>query len=481
MLTILGLGPGDPTLLTRAAWDALNAADVLHLRTRKHPTVAGLPNGKRIIAYDRLYSAHARFEDVYAAIVQRVMRAAGKGDVLYCVPGHPLVGESTTPALLKACAERGIATRIISGLSFIEPVLEHLARAGVAVDPIDGLQISDALQIGAAHHPALNPDKPALISQIYSRAIASEVKLTLLNQHAPHTAVWIVGAAGVMRTELHTLDHADRFDHLTSLYIAAAPRASGFEAMQELAAHLRAPEGCPWDIEQTHQSLRNTLLEETYEVLDAIDRDDLDNLKEELGDLLFNIIMQAQIATEAERFRMTDVIDHVHAKLIHRHPHVFGDLKLADADAVLKNWERIKKAERPPATSALSGIAPALPALAHGQKMIARAEKAGFKWPSTALRVKKVREELAELLAAPDQDNRFEEFGDLLFTLCNLAVAYHVDAESALRAASLKFAGRFGHVEALVDARGLDMHAMSINALLKLWQQAKREEVGGSS
>ena len=214
LLTILGLGPGDPNLITREAWDVLTHARVIYLRTRKHPTIDGLPAHLVLRDFDAVYDSGKDFEQVYAEIVNTLIRAAQEGDAVYAVPGHPLVGEATVPALLQRAAELGIETRLVSGLSFIEPVLESLQRSEISsqkgvvssqkpvvrsqeseaeirnthyaipdtqhpannpksFDPLDGLQICDALELAALHHPPLNPDRPALIAQVYSRAIAS--------------------------------------------------------------------------------------------------------------------------------------------------------------------------------------------------------------------------------------------------------------------------------------------------------------------
>jgi len=498
MLTILGLGPGNPDLLTREAWDVLAAAREIHLRTRKHPTVAGLPAHLTLHDFDGLYESGDDFGAVYAHIVNAVMALAQSGDVIYAVPGHPLVGEATVPTLLRRARGAGIPTRLVSGLSFVEPVLESLQHSALStqhsLDPIDGLQICDALALAAMHHPPINPDKPALIAQIYSRSIASDVKLTLMNQYPPGYEVWLVGRrttddgrpTSAVSMPLHQLDHGDWFDHLTTLYVPALPSVGGFEALQETVAHLRAPEGCPWDREQTYESLRGTLLEEMYEVLTAIDEGNLQDFAEELGDLLLNIVMLAQIATEAEEFRMADVIAEIDAKLKRRHPHVFGDVVVNGVGDVLTNWHAIKQQEfaskgKPARESALDGIPPALPALAQAQKMAHKAERVGFQWDADrerakVLRLAKVHEEVDELVAAHTDGHRQEELGDLLFTLADLADGYGIEAETALREANLKFARRFRAMEALVRERNQDMKSMSLAELEAAWGEVKKTE-----
>lgn len=505
MITILGLGPGDAALITREAWEVLSNARTIHLRTRQHPAVAGLPPHLKLLDFDAHYDSGASFDQVYRRIVKALLRAAKTRDVIYAVPGHPLVAEATVPMVLAQAAELGIATRIVSGLSFIEPVLNQLAVAApdLVSDPIHGFQLCDALEMAEAHHPALNPDAPALVAQVYSRAVAGNVKLTLMNQYPPtHPVVVVNGASNdglekkrgtgergrkvmsrssspVLRLALHELDHGEHFDHLTSLYVPAMPRASGLESLQALMAHLRAPEGCPWDQVQTHESLRNTMLEEAFEVLTAIDENDMPSLKEELGDLLFNIVFQVQMATEAEEFRMTDVIGEIHAKLIRRHPHVFGNVNTRDTKKISANWEAIKKQEHKDKgrvrKSVLDGIPPALPALAQAQKMAHKAEKAGFKYDNNEQRMDKVREELDEIMNATDQANLEEEFGDLFFSLADLADGFGIDAESASRAANLKFARRFRLLETLLHERKQQMNKLSSQKLQRAWQDVKQQ------
>jgi tetrapyrrole methylase family protein/MazG family protein len=485
MLTILGLGPGDPKQLTREAWDILSAAREVHLRTRKHPTIAGLPGHLILHDFDDMYESGTAFEDVYARITVAVIAAAQLGDMIYAVPGHPLVGEATVHDILARAKESHIETRIVSGLSFIEPSLEAVAAVlPTSVDPLDGLQICDALELAGLHHPSFNPDKPALIAQVYSRAIASDVKLTLMNQYPPDHPVWIIPSSPhplFTSSLLRELDHHDVFDHLTSLYVPALPYVGGFEGLQETVAYLRAPEGCPWDREQTYETLRKDLLEEVYEVLAAIDEGDINGLREELGDVLLNTIMLVQIATEGEEFRMIDVIGEVDAKLKRRHPHVFGGVVANTVSEVLTNWNAIKlqehgKGGKPARESAIDGIPPALPALAQAQKLAHMAERAGFRFDNHEQRLAKSHEEIDEVLTARDNNHRKEELGDLLFTIADLADGYEIDIETALREANLKFSRRFRAMEAIVRERNLDMKAMTGAELQTIWREVKQSE-----
>ncbi len=479
-ITIIGLGPGSPEMLTRRAWDAISHAKEIYVRTARHPTVEGLPVSVAVHSFDYVYEQAHDFAEVYAQIADEVLRLGGQGDVIYCVPGHPLVGEATVTAILRHAQDLGIATHLIDGVSFIEPALTALK-----LDALDGLQVVDALDVAAAHHPALDPDRPALLAQLYNRAVAGDVKLTLLNQYPPDHEVRLLHAVGtpfeqVMRVPLAEMDRRDDLAHLTTVYIPPLPQPSGFSAFQETIAHLRAPEGCPWDREQTHQTLRRHLLEETYEVLEALDADNPDALCEELGDLLLQVVLHTQIAVDLEEFRMPDVLAGIDAKIKRRHPHVFGAVKVNGVDDVLHNWQAIKQAEaeangkaeqRP---SALDGVPRGLPALAEAEAIGDKAARENFDWRSIDDVIDKVAEEIRELQSVEDRAAREEEFGDVLFALVNLARWLKIDPESALRSANVKFRGRFREIERLVREQNRSMRKMSDRELDDLWNAAKR-------
>jgi tetrapyrrole methylase family protein/MazG family protein len=322
-IIIVGLGPGDAKHLTREAWDILASAREIYLRTLRHPTVSALPHGLELHSFDHLYDDAADFDAVYTAIAQEMLRLGRLADgVIYAVPGHPLVGEASVERILEAASREGLSVSVVAGLSFVEPVLTALG-----LDALAGLQLVDAVDIASGYHPPLNPDTPALVAQLYSRSLASDVKLALMNQYPAEHPVTLVHSAGTgdERTNsvpLYELDRQIDLAHLTTLFVPPLAQPSGFEGFQQTIARLRAPDGCPWDREQTHDSLRATLLEETYETLVALDQGDSDALCEELGDLLLQIVLHAQIAVEEGEFSMADVIATVDAKIKRRHPHV---------------------------------------------------------------------------------------------------------------------------------------------------------------
>lgn len=246
-----------------------------------------------------------------------------------------------------------------------------------------------------------------------------------------------------------------------------------FRTLVNIVAKLRAPDGCPWDRQQTHASLRGHLLEECYEVLEAIDKEDWSALGGELGDLLLQIVLHARIAREAGEFEMADVLTGINAKLIHRHPHVFGSVKADTVEEVLHNWEAIKKAERGD-VSALDGVSRQLPALAYSQAVQQRVAQLGFDWKDIEGVFDKLVEEMEELKNAATGKEKAQEFGDLLFTLVNIARRMGIDSEAALRETNARFYRRFAYMEKLCRQRGLTFAGLSFAEQNALWEEAKR-------
>lgn len=480
-ITLLGLGPGDPVLLTRQAWEELESTPVIYLRTRHHPAISGFPPGITIHSFDDLYADKDTFEAVYEGIVERVLELGRRPEgIVYAVPGSPFVAEATTPEIQRRATQEGIPIRIIEGLSFLEPTLSLLGS-----DLLPHTAIVDALLMVSAHVPPFPADIPALIAQIYSQSVASEVKLTLAAIYPDEHPVKLVHAAGtpdasVDSIPLYELDRSQNIGLLTCLYVPPLGPGTSFEAFQEIVAHLRAPDGCPWDKEQTHRSLRPYLLEEAYEALSALDSGEAQSMLEEFGDLLLQIVLHAQIANENGDFDMADVLQTIHAKIVRRHPHVFGDINIEGVGHVLKNWERLKAAERAEKGTAdqglLAGVALALPALVQAEQFQKRAARVGFDWPSIEGVVEKVEEELGEVLAAPDEQRLALEIGDLLFAVVNLARWYEMDAESALREANARFRQRFSKIEEAARQQGKELSDLSLSEMEDHWQAAKKDE-----
>lgn len=474
MITVVGLGPGDGRFLTKAVWDVLKGAKVVYLRTARHPVVADLPEQVTYHSFDDIYETADRFEDVYETIVTTLLELAQDEVVVYAVPGHPFVGESTVTMLVERAKAKGVPVEIVAGLSFVEPCL-----TAVQQDGLDGVQIFDAIELAQYHYPPVNPDFPVLLGQVYNRMLVNELKLVLTAVYPDEHPVTLIHQAGsdnqiTEQIPLYAIDRSNHLNHLTSLFVPPLASASSLMALAETVAVLRSPGGCPWDQEQTPKSLRSGFLEESSEVLAAIDADNSKEVCEELGDVFYHLVMQAQMASEAGDFCLTDVLAGVEAKLKYRHPHVWGDWQVRDSEEVIQNWEMLKKKEKSErAESLVDNVPQALPALAYSQKLQARVRKVGFDWASIEGVYDKLDEEINELRQAKSPVHRAEELGDLLFVVVNLAKWLNIDAESALREANLKFSRRFRALEQLAAVRQLILSEMDEEALESLWQEVK--------
>ena len=479
-ITLLGLGPGNPIHLTREAWEKLQSTSEIHLRTRQHPTVDGLPSHLVIHSFDHLYDASESFEEVYDQIIKEILTLGRREKgVIYAVPGDPFVAEATSPEISRQGHELGIPVRVINGLSFLEPVF-----ATLGIDPLPHLLILDAIELTQKHIAAFPPDQPVLIAQIYSKLIAAEVKVTLNTVFPDEHPVVLVHSAGmpgvkVERIKLYEIDRSEEIGLTTVLYVPPLGEGTSFESFQELVARLRAPGGCPWDREQTYQSMRPHLLEEAYEVLTAVDTNDMNKMVEELGDLLLQIVMNIQIASEEGDFKMTDVIQGIGNKLIRRHPHVFGDLEIPDVQGVLRNWEKIKSAERGETgrhEGVMDGVPITLPALSQAQEYQERAARVGFDWKVMDGVWEKVIEEIGELKEVKNDAQFSAELGDLIFSLVNLARWKKMDAEIAMREANARFRRRFSAMENWAIMEGKELSQMNAEELDRLWEKVKDDE-----
>lgn len=357
MLTIVGLGPGSLDYLSEEARQVLMGASKLFVRTSWHPVLDEL-EGLRYESFDSLYEEADTFDDLYLEIAEKLIQLSKEEDIVYAVPGSPFMAERTVQYLL----ERD-QVKIISGVSFLEPLLTSLR-----IDPVEGLLVIDALG-----EFSVKGDKHTVLLQVYSREVASRVKLALMEQLEDDRLITIIKWAGLKEelikvVPLYELDHEDLFDHLTSLYIAPGERRKDYEALKEVTRRLRAPGGCPWDQEQTHESLKRYLLEECYEVMHAIDTEDLDALEDELGDLLFQAFFHAQIASEEGYFTIDDVVEGITEKLIRRHTHVFEGDSASNPEEVMDIWEKNKKKEKS-IEERISGI-PKVSPLHYAQKFL---------------------------------------------------------------------------------------------------------------
>ena len=480
-IVVVGLGPGDPGLVTAATLATIERVRRRFLRTARHPSaslVLDAPGGAT--TFDDTYDAAATFDEVYGHIADELLRAAHEsGEVLYAVPGSPLVLERSVHLLRERATESGVEVQTKPAVSFLDATW-----AALAIDPVEaGVRLVDGHRFATE---AAGERGPLLVAHTHANWVLSDVKLAAESEPGD-TPVVLLHHLGlpderIVSTTWADLDRTLEADHLTSLYIPhlAAPVAGELVRCHQLARTLR--EQCPWDREQTHHSLVRYLIEETYEVVDALEALDPDDpstdeaLIEELGDLLYQVEFHSTIAEQEGRFTIADVARTVHDKLVSRHPHVFGDVQADTAEAVTKNWEAIKRAEKPERVRTFDGVVRSGPALLYAQQLQKNAAKVGFDWPDANGPLDKIAEETAELreaITAGDPEAVGLELGDLLFSVVNVARHLSLDAETALRAAAGKFRNRFEQVEILAEQRGIDMEKASLTELDALWETAK--------
>ena len=479
-LLVIGLGPGSRDQISLGAWNLLNSGLPLILRTSQHPIVRELSD--RNITWtscDDLYEQLPSFDLVYQAIWQRLCSMLEQHDrVVYAVPGHPLVAERTVTELLQRAPGEDVVVRLVSSMSSLEAIYQ-----AVGVDPAGGLLVADALDASSLD---LNPAWHTIYLQLYDRLVAGDLKLTLLEVYPPDWPVVLVRQAGTdqvttERIPLWQLDHSTP-DHLTSLFVPRGPelKTAGrlLEELADIVGKLRAPEGCPWDREQDHQTLKPYLLEEAYEVLEAIDQQDMHKLADELGDLLLQVVLHAQLAKEDGDFSLAKPVQMIVDKMRRRHPHVFSNVVVSSTAEVLQNWQAIKTEERAGTKfdSLMDGVPRNMPGLLQSFKLQQKAAQVGFDWPDVGGAWQKVHEEMAELkeavasgLASAVQ----EELGDLLFAVVNVARFYEVEPESALLSTVMKFRRRFAYIEQQAERAGHGVVDYGLEDLDRWWEEAK--------
>ena len=481
-IVVIGLGPGDRGLVTTATLDEIARVQRRFVRTVRHPSAPlVLDASGGATSFDSLYDNATTFDEVYERIAAELIDAARRdGEVLYAVPGSPLVLERSVRILSERAAREGITLRTLPAVSFLDAVWTALD-----IDPVEAsVRLVDGHRFASE---AAGERGPLLVAHTHANWVLSDVKLAAESEPGDTEVVLLhhLGLADerIVTTTWSEIDRTLEADHLTSLYIPhlAAPVAGELVRCHQLARTLR--EQCPWDREQTHQSLIRYLIEETYEVVDALEALDPDDpstddaLIEELGDLLYQVEFHSTIAEQEGRFTIADVARTVHDKLVSRHPHVFGDVTAETAEAVTRNWDAIKRAEKPERVNVFDGVVKSGPALLYAQQLQKKAAKVGFDWPDANGPLDKITEETAELreaIEAGDPDTIGLELGDLLFSVVNVARHMSLDAESALRAATGKFRSRFEQVEDLARRRGIDMEKAGLAELDALWDEVKR-------
>jgi tetrapyrrole methylase family protein / MazG family protein len=491
-ITVVGLGSGDVDQLTLGVWRRLQSASRLYVRTEHHPMMSLLQeNGIPYESFDRFYEAHDSFPDVYEAIASELISLTSTTDspsgILYAVPGHPMVAERTVQLLRERCGDAGIQLDILGGESFLDQAFVRLG-----FDPIEGFQLLDAADLLPSQ---LQPKLHTVIGQVYDVFTASDLKLTLMERYPDDHPVVVGHALGVGGEEsivsipLYELDRIDGYGNLSLVWIPRsddeALQNRSFDRLHEIVAILRSPEGCPWDREQTHQSIRKNFIEELYEALEALDNDDPDGMREEFGDVILQVMLHSQMEEEVGSFSVYDVIQTLNEKLIFRHPHVFGDRGASNAEEALGNWEQMKAEEKKRSGEAekrkslLDGIPKDLPALMRAYKIQKKAAKVGFDWDDLEPVLAKIQEELGELREAAAQgtpDERIGELGDLLFAVVNAARFVDADPEEALARTNAKFMRRFAYIEERLRIEGRTFDQTDLLEMDRFWEEAKAKE-----
>ncbi|MCM3712179.1 nucleoside triphosphate pyrophosphohydrolase [Sporosarcina luteola] len=480
-ITIIGLGAGDLDQLSLGVYRKLKEAEFVVARTDQHPAVEELrAEGMEIASFDAIYIKNDEFGQVYEEIVEELVLMANEKAVTYVVPGHPLVAERTVQLLIEKERAGIVQLELAGGNSFLDPIF-----AALRIDPIEGFQLLDGTDM---KRDDVMMTQHLLIGQVYDAFIASEVKLSLMEKYAYDHPVTIVTAAGSSLEKLRTvplfeLDRETEIDNLTTVYVPPVSELEGrlkeWSTLRKIIATLRAPDGCPWDREQTHESLKRYLIEEAHELLEAIDQEDDEGIIEELGDVLLQVFLHAQIGEDDGYFAMEDVLQSIGDKMIRRHPHVFGDRNVENSDEVLKNWQEIKKAEKPQSESLLDGQARHSSSLLTSFNYQKEAAKVGFDWPDITGAFDKFEEEWQEFkeeVANGTKQSQTDELGDVLFTLVNLSRFLKLSPEEAMAHANEKFKRRFSFVEhSIKNGRG-DFSAYTLDELEEFWQQAKGRE-----
>jgi tetrapyrrole methylase family protein/MazG family protein len=467
---VVGLGPAGSDLILPAALAAISSTPRRFVRTARHLAVDQLRDvGIEFESFDAIYEREPDLERVYTAVVDALL--AEPGDVVYAVPGSPVVAERTVVLLRERL---GADLRVIPGVSFAD-----LAWTRLGIDPLAGARVIDGRAFAV---DAANASGQLLIAQCDSALVLSEVKLALLETLAADHEVTVLQRLGHADESVATiaLEDLDRggvvADHLTSIFIDTGKLAVGPELARlwAITQRLRGPGGCPWDAKQTHHSLARHLLEESYEVVEAIERlpadapdsDDIAegayaDLADELGDLLFQAMIHSALAAEAGAFTIADVAQGIHDKLVRRHPHVFGDVHVDDADDVVRNWEQLKRTEKGDELESLvAGIATTLPGLLLLPKLFRKAVAVGLEPGEGAL------------AAVRDAADR-EDVGEIIAAAAALAWSRDVDPEAALKATAQRYRDRFLRMEQLASARHLEL-ANAPELARSLWAEASQ-------
>lgn len=474
MITIVGMADGKKENLTLRAWDAVQNAPKLFLQTAQIPF--GEEVGREYTAFDDLFAKAEDFDGLKKEAAETLVEAAKDTDIVFCVLGDVLQNQLAQATAEKA-AKPGIPIEVIAGLPCGGQALSEAMAAGEVA--LGGAHTISAL----AYDGTYDRKKGLLIYEIDSAFLAGEIKIQLLRELSEDKTIYIYKENETPQAiALEDLDRQVEYDYSFCAYIPPTPLAAktgfSYADLVEIMVCLRAKDGCPWDREQTHDSLKRYLVEEAYEVFDAIKAQDMDMLYDELGDVLLQVVFHAEIAKEHRAFDALDISTAICKKMINRHPHVFADTEADTSEKVLKNWEKIKAKEKGIENFRhnLKDVPKAMPALMRAQKVQKRAAACGFDWDGPALPMEKVFEELEELKQdIADKKDPTTEFGDVLFAVTNLARHLKLESETVLYVGVEKFISRFSAMERLAEAQSRSLADMTLEEMDVLWEQAKND------
>lgn len=481
-ITIVGLGYGNYSSLTLSAAESIKKSNRLYFRTKNHEVADYLKGmGKEITSYDYVYEESQTFDQVYEIITNDLIENANRhNEILYCAPGNPVLSDKVVQLLLEKEKKGLIKLDIIGSISIVDEVLKTVKKSDDK-----SLKIVNALDIGNQY---LDINSENIIINVYDQIIASEIKLYISEIYGDEFEIYVLNKNKEdldftsKKVLVYEIDRLTSWDHKSCLFIPAVDylnkQVYNLHDLITIMKRLRGKNGCPWDMKQTHSSLREYVLEEAYEVVEAINNDDSDNLAEELGDLLLQVIFHSQIAKEEGTFNLWDVIAKLSSKLINRHPHVFGEVKVDTANQVRHIWENIKDKEKNIESYAegLENIPKGLSALMRSHKIQKKVAKIGFDWDNINQVLEKVKEEFRELEEAienNDQSNIEEELGDLLFAVVNLSRFCKVNPETSLINTIEKFIFRFKFMEEESKKQDRDLKEMTLKEMNELWNLSK--------